>query len=97
MCLFISLLALGPRFAGMLWWLIDPARWSLAFNGNILVGVLGLLFLPWVAVVYVVVSPLGVEGFDWVLLALALVLDIGSWAGGAWRGRDRLPGYGTPP
>jgi len=27
-CAFLSLILLGPRFFGALWWLIEPARWQ---------------------------------------------------------------------
>ena len=45
-CLAASLLLLGPRFGILIWWLFDPARWSLAFDTFIL-PFLGFLFLPW--------------------------------------------------
>ena len=41
---------------------------------------------------YVIVSPGGIVGFDWVWLGLALVVDIGSYSGGAYGNRNRL-GY----
>jgi hypothetical protein len=83
---------LGPRFAGLLWWLIQPARWTAAFNGSWLWPVLGLIFVPWLTLMFVLVAPGGIVGFDWVWLGLALVGDIGSYSGGAYGNRNRL-GY----
>ncbi len=91
-CMFTTLVLLGSRFAGILWWLIQPVRWQAAFNNSRLWPVLGLLFLPWLTLMYVIVAPGGINGFDWVWLGLALVADIASYSGGAYGNRDRL-GY----
>jgi hypothetical protein len=73
--------------------LINPARWQLAFD-SFLWPLLGFLFLPWTTLMYVIVFVGGVTGFDWVWLGLALLADIGSYAGGGYGNRDRVPGYG---
>ena len=31
-CLFTTLVLLGPRFGILVWWIIQPARWNLAFE-----------------------------------------------------------------
>jgi hypothetical protein len=90
-CLFTTLVLLGPRVAGLIWWLVQPGRWSLAFNGSWLWPVLGLIFVPWLTIMYVIVSPGGINGLDWLWLGLALVADIGFYAGGGFR--RRVPGY----
>jgi hypothetical protein len=36
-------------------------------------------------------SPNGLNGFDWVWLALAFVLDLGGALGSAYGNRDRMP------
>jgi hypothetical protein len=41
---------------------------------------------------YVLVAPGGVTGFDWVWVGLAVLVDIASYSGGAYGNRDRLPG-----
>ena len=53
---------------------------------------LGLIFVPWLTLMYVIVAPGGIVGLDWLWLGLALVADIGSYSGGAYGNRDRL-GY----
>ena len=93
-CLFTTLVLLGPRVAGAIWWLVQPVRWQTAFNGSWLWPVLGLVFVPWLTLMYVLVAPGGIVGFDWVWLGLALVGDIGSYSGGGYGNRKRL-GYGN--
>ena len=36
---------------------------------------------------------LGIYGWDWMWLILAVFLDISHWAGSAYANRDRMPGY----
>jgi hypothetical protein len=90
-CFFVALVTLGPRFGILLWWLFDPARFQIVFQTWIW-PLLGIIFLPWVTLMYVVVAPGGITGFDWVWLGLALVADIASWSGSAYK-RKSVPGY----
>jgi len=85
---------LGPRAGVIIWWLIEPARWSHAFHGFFLWPVLGFLFLPWTTLAWVLVAPhgsfSGIGGFGWFLLVIALLVDLGSWSGGGYGNRRRL-------
>jgi hypothetical protein len=90
-CFFATLLFLGPRAAILIWWLVNPVRWQLAFT-NFIWGILGFIFLPWTTIFYVLVFPGGIVGFDWIWLGLGLLADISSYAGGAWRRKD-VPYY----
>ena len=95
MCCFItSLFLLGPRFATLIWWLINPLRFSAAFSSFIW-PVLGIIFLPWTTLMYLIVwSPVtGIYGLDWLWLVLAVLADLGTYAGGGYGNRDRIPGY----
>jgi len=93
MCCLISILALlGPRAAIVVWWLAQPARWSATFH-TFLVPLLGFLFLPWTTLMYVLVAPQGVTGFDWVFLGIAVLADIAGYAGTGYGNRNRMPGY----
>ena len=65
-CIFTLLVVLGPRVAGVIWWLVRPALWQTAFN-TIIWPILGLIFLPWTTLMYMLVFPGGVVGFEWVL------------------------------
>ena len=90
-CFYTILIFLGPRIAGPIWWLVQPARWSAAFNNNILWPILGIIFVPWTTIMYVLVAPGGVTGLDWLWLGLGLLADVAWWAGGGFR--KRVPGY----
>lgn len=93
MCAFLALLFLGPRAVLLIWWIVEPVRWSAAFDTFVL-PLLGFLFLPWTTLMYALVVPLdGVVGWDWLWLGLALAVDVASYAGGAVGGRGRVPGY----
>lgn len=92
-CLLITLTLVGPRFAILLWWPVDPLRWQGAF-GSFWVPLLGFLLVPWSTLMYVTVAPTGVvTGLDWFWLSFALVADLASLSGGASRNRRRLPRY----
>jgi hypothetical protein len=80
-CLFGSLVLVGPRFAILVWWIIDQARWKFAFD-NFLVAFIGFLLAPWTTMMYVVVFRGGVTGFDWIILGIGILADVGSWMGG---------------
>lgn len=91
-CVAAILLLAGPRVGIVMWWLVDPARWNLAFD-TIVWPLVGFLFAPWTTLAYVVVFPGGIDGFDWAWLALALLADVFSYAGGGYTNRDRMTGY----
>jgi len=90
MCCLIAILAmLGPRAALFLWWLVDPSRWGLAFNG-FLVPFLGFLFFPFTTLVFVALFPGGIDGLEWLWMGIALALDLGNTFGGAYGNRGRV-------
>lgn len=90
-CFFSALLFFGPRLAFLVYWLIPAGRVRIfvAFDTWIL-PLLGLIFLPWTVLAYVLFFP--IIGFDWLWLGLALLADIAGYAGGA-RNRSSIPGY----
>ena len=94
-CLVSLLLILGPRFALLVWWLTDQVRWALTFDNQILIPLLGFLFLPWTTMMYVLVwSAGGLDAGAWILVAFAFVIDLASMGGGVFTNRDRIPGSG---
>ena len=92
-CFFAALMMLGPRAAILIWWLLEPTRWQLAFS-SFWASLLGFLFLPWTTLMYVTVAPGGLEGFDWIIVGLGVLFDIGSYTSSAYGRRER---YGTQP
>ncbi len=89
MCCVISLLVfIGPRLAAIAWYFTDNARWANAFS-NILVPILGVLILPWTTLAYVLMSPGGVQGLQWLVVVFGFLLDVGAFTGGGVSNRNR--------
>ena len=76
-----------------MWWLINPARFNLAFDERWVFTILACLFLPWTVLMYLIVFPGGIVGFDWVWLILGILADLANYAGGFWGNRNQIPGY----
>jgi hypothetical protein len=95
-CFFATLLVFGPRLADLLWWLFRPLYFQTIFQGWPIAWwlwpIAGIIFLPWLTLMYLIVAPGGIIGFDWVWLALALVGDIVSYGSG-YRQRSSVPGF----
>lgn len=82
MCCFVMVLGLlGPRFAFLYTWLFTD-RVTLAFSGGFLWPLLGLLFLPWTALVYTLAyAPIGgVSPLGWFLVFLGFLADIATYS-----------------
>jgi len=88
-CIFAILLAGAPRLAFIIWWIFQPFRMQATFESFIW-PLLGVLFAPWTTIMYVLVFPAGINGFDWLWLGLAAAIDIGTYVG---NGRARSMRY----
>ena len=81
-----------PRLALLILWIAKPALVGAAFN-TFLLPLLGIIFLPFTTLIYVIVYVPGEGltglGIFWVILAL--LLDIGQW-GASYTQRDQIPG-----
>jgi hypothetical protein len=85
---FVFLLALfAPRVAFALMWIFGD-RVDAAFD-TALWPLLLLIFLPWTGIMYTLLwSPVvGVDGAEWILVALAVFIDIASWSARAAKRR----------
>lgn len=92
-CLFILMAGVFPRLADILIWLARPRMFSAAFGGSWLVPLLGIVFLPFTTLMYVILwSPTGLTGWDWLWLVLAVVLDLSHYGHTAYTNRSALPG-----
>ncbi len=91
-CMLTTLIFLGPRFAILVWWLIRPVYVGAAIESWLLT-LLAWLFLPWTVLMYLIVYPNGITGFDWVWLILGIVADVASYSGGFYGNRNAVPGY----
>jgi hypothetical protein len=87
-CFFAALLMFGPRLAILVWWVMDPVRWEAAFS-SFFWPLLGFIFLPWTTLMYVVVAPGGVVGFDWIIIGLGVLADIASYSSSEYERRER--------
>jgi len=92
-CLLVFFGAFFPRLAVLFIWLARPAYFDAAI-GSALVAILGIVFLPFTTLMYILLwQPGGLVGFDWLWIFLAVLLDLGGLAGSAYGNRDRLPAY----
>ena len=83
------------RFMLLFYWIARPVQVNAAFSGFIL-PCLGIIFLPFATLMYVLLwSPgVGLQGLDWLWVGLAAVLDILNIAGAGYTNRNRIPsGY----
>lgn len=86
-CFFVLLIGLGPRIAGVFWWLLEPARWSLAFD-SVIWPILGIIFVPWTTLMYLIVFPGGLSGLDFLWMGLGVLADVVSYSSSAAKRRD---------
>jgi hypothetical protein len=95
-CLFTTLAFLGPRVALIIWWLVDMDFFARVFD-TVFWPVVGIIFAPWTTLFYVIgwVGSPGIESWDYVWIAIGILLDITSYTGGAWKNRGRVPGHTT--
>ena len=91
-CLIAALVIGAPRLGLFIWWFADPTRFAATFHAwSISAGlpvpasglpVLGFLILPWTTIAYVFVAPGGLSTLDWIILAVALLIDLSAHGGG---------------
>jgi hypothetical protein len=89
-CLVALIALISPRLALVLLWLFSDLL-SRAFDSWI-VPLLGFFVLPWTTLAYAGMWDAGsnkVDGFEWFIVALAFVVDLGSYVGGGSRNWSR--------
>ncbi|HEX4274819.1 MAG TPA: hypothetical protein VHZ74_05665 [Bryobacteraceae bacterium] len=88
-CLLTIIVLAFPRVVLVLMWLFSTTL-DRAYHG-LVIPLLGFIFLPITTIVYawMVTSGLPLQGFNLVILIIAVLLDAGSHGGGAryYRGR----------
>jgi hypothetical protein len=102
-CLFAMFAGIFPRAGTLLIWLARPTLFSAAFNGSWFWPVLGIIFLPFTTLMYVILwSPVvGLTTYDWFWLIMAVVIDAMHWSSTVYQNRKQIPGMssadtGTP-
>ncbi len=88
-CFVLLLGAFAPRLALFLMAIFNDEI-TKAFDGSWVLPLIGFFLLPYTTLAYVLLSWWSgdVAGFDWFLVALAFVIDIGSYTGGYARRSD---------
>jgi uncharacterized membrane protein len=68
-------------------------RWVVSLLSTFLWPLLGIIFLPFATLIYLLLSTpgRGLSGRDWFWVVLAALLDIGHWVAGASQ-RNQIPG-----
>jgi hypothetical protein len=91
-CLLAFAAAFAPRVVLLFMWIVGP-RVNAAFD-NWIIPLLGIIVAPYTTIMYVLVwSPVtGVNGWDWIWIALGVMLDIMKW-GQVVDKRKSVPGY----
>lgn len=94
-CLFALFAVFTPRLVVLFMWLARPTLFSAAFNGSWFWPLLGFIFLPFTTIMYVLLwTPgIGLTGWDWLWLVLAVFCDVSHYSSSAYYNRNRLPGY----
>ena len=80
-CLLAFSIALAPRVILVLAWLFSD-RWPLVWQGEWILPLLGIAFLPYTTIMYLLAWSLtgGIEGWDWMWILLGLFLDFMKWS-----------------
>jgi hypothetical protein len=91
-CLLAVGIAVAPRAILIIAWIFSD-RWNVVWQGAFIVPLLGIVFLPFTTIMYMLTwKPAGITGWDWLWILLGLFLDLTNYAQGASE-RERIPGY----
>jgi hypothetical protein len=82
-CLLALFGAFFPRVAFLFFWIARPVLVSDAFGSSWLLPILGVVFLPFTTLVYVLLyhPGIGVVGLGWFWVGLAFLIDLSHWFG----------------
>lgn len=95
-CLVALTAAFAPRLVLIFMWIVGP-RVNAAFD-SFIVPLLGVIFLPYTTIMYVLVwnPATGVRGWDWLWVALGAWIDFMKWSR-VIEERKKLPGWSSMP
>ncbi len=85
-CLLLLVILLFPRVVLVLMWFFSNYL-QRAFHENLLIPILGFIFLPLTTIVYAweLNNGLPTSGINLLWLLIAVIIDLGGWGGGARR------------
>jgi hypothetical protein len=91
-CLLAFSIAVAPRLVLILAWIFSD-RWQAVWQNDWVMPLLGIIFLPFTTVMYMlawqpaVAGGANIEGWDWMWILLGLILDLSKWMG-LWGNRS---------
>ena len=90
-CLFALFAGLFPRLGLFIIWIVRPALVGAAF-ATFIWSLLGIIFLPFATLIYVLLyTPgVGLTGWEWFWVILAGLFDIDYWAA-SYTQRNQIP------
>jgi hypothetical protein len=89
-CMFGIFAAFAPRVLLLVMWLFGNLV-DRAFHNTFIWPLLGIIFLPFTTLMYVLVyTPAGISFWGWVWIAIGFIFDIYGYAGTGYSNRDRL-------
>lgn len=84
-CLLAFGMAVAPRIFLVLAWIFSD-RWALVWKEEFLLPLLGIIFLPYTTIMFMLTVSIGLNGnvlplagTDWLWIALGLLLDFAKW------------------
>ncbi len=99
-CITTLFLVLISRIGILAWWLVNPQSHDLPFKAWVIPGIpvipawlwtlVGAILLPWTTLAYLILSPGGIVGYEWIILGVALLVDLAGHSG-TYRHRNRIP------
>ena len=84
-CFAVLLALISPRLA--LFFVLIFSDWLGDAYDSWILPVIGWFFLPWTTLAYAGMYVAGsdeVTGFEWFIVVLAFVIDLGAYTGGRW-------------
>ncbi len=83
-CLLAFSAAVAPRVVLVLAWIFG-SRWDAVWGGDYLLPLLGIIFMPYTTIMYLLVwapalaGGANIEGWDWMWIIIGVFLDIMKW------------------
>ena len=98
-CLFALLAVFAPRVLNVILWIARPTLYLAPFNGGWFLPLLGIIFLPFTTLMYILLwNPgVGLTGWDWLWLILAVFCDLMHYGSTAYSNRNQIPGMSQGP
>jgi hypothetical protein len=92
-CLFALVAGMFPPFGSLILWLARPNLFSAAFGGSWFWPILGIIFLPFTTLMYVILwSANGLSGWDWFWIVMAVMIDLMHYSSTVYNNRNQIPG-----